>query len=76
MSEDSSYRVYVDGRPVDVPRPATVIDALETADPSAAAGVRSGERAVMDSRGLPIAPDAPLSGGAILRVVAVRRRES
>ena len=72
MSGDASYRVYVDSRAVDVTKSATVLDAIEIADASLAAGVRAGSRAVTDSRGLPIASDAPLHGGAILRVVAAR----
>jgi hypothetical protein len=74
MTADASYRVYVDAQAVDVPTSATVLDAVERADPSLAADVRSGVRAVTDSRGLPIAADAPLHGGAILRVVAIRQR--
>ncbi|MDP9178694.1 MAG: hypothetical protein M3O61_13510 [Gemmatimonadota bacterium] len=72
----ATYRVYVDSRPVDVPVSATVLDAVESADPVLAAAVRSGSKAVTDSRGLPIASDAPLHGGAILRVVATRQREA
>jgi len=75
MSDAATCRVYVDARAIDVPVSATVLDALESADPSLAAAVRSGSRAVTDSRGLPIASDAPLHGGAILRVVSVRPRE-
>lgn len=72
MTGGATYRVYVDSRPVDVPVTATVIDAVESADPALAADVRSGSRSVTDSRGLPIATDAPLHGGAILRVVSAR----
>lgn len=77
MTDDgASYRVYVDSRPVDVPVTATVLDAVESADPALAEAVRSGNKAVTDSRGLSIASDALLHGGAILRVVAVRQREA
>ena len=72
----ATYRVYVDSRPVDVPVSATVLDAVESADRALAEAVRSGSKAVTDSRGLPIASDAPLHGGAILRVVPVRQREA
>ena len=75
MSGDTTLRVYVNAVPVDVPTSATVLDAIERADPSLAADVSSGDRAVTDSRGLPIAQDAPLHGGAILRVTVVRARE-
>ena len=66
------YRVYVDSRPVDVPLSATVLDAVEVADTALADAVRAGTKAVTDSRGLPIAADAPVHGGAILRVVSAR----
>ena len=74
MSEDSTCRVYVNGRPLEVPKSATVLQAVESADPSLAKGLRSGTSAVTDSRGLPIASDAPVHGGAIFRVVEVRAR--
>lgn len=76
MSGDSTLRVYVNGQPVDVAESATVLDAVERADPLLAAEVSSGDSVVADSRGLPIGPDAPLYGGAILRVAPVRRRET
>lgn len=67
-----TIRVYVDSRPVDVARDATVLDAVASADSSLAAAVASGERMVTDSRGLPIAVESKLHGGAILRVVSAR----
>ena len=73
MSGDSTLRVYVDAKPVDVPKSATVLDALEIADPALASSVRAGTSGATDSRGLPITPDAPLQNGAILRVVALRK---
>jgi hypothetical protein len=72
MSGDPTLRVYVDAMPVDVPKSATVLDAVEIADSQLALSVRDGTSRVTDSRGLPIDGDAPLHGGAILRVVAVR----
>ena len=72
MSGDATLRVYVDAKPVDVPKAATVLDAIEIADPDLASAVRAGTSRVTDSRGLPINADVPLHGGAILRVVAVR----
>ena len=72
MSGDSTLRVYVDAKPVDVPKSATVMDAIEIADSELAASVRAGTSRVTDSRGLPIDADVPLQGGAILRVVTVR----
>ena len=76
MSGDSTLRVYVNAEPVDMPKSATVLDAIERADPSLAADVRSGDRAVTVSRGLPIEADAPLHGGAILRVGSARRPDA
>lgn len=69
---DPTLRIYVDSKPVDVPKQATVIEAIEIADPELASSVRAGTGRVTDSRGLPIAADTLLHGGAILRVVAVR----
>jgi hypothetical protein len=37
--------------------------------------VAAGERALTDSRGLPLAPDTVLAAGSILRIVSGRRRE-
>ena len=65
-------RVYVDARPVDVAVSATVLDAVRLTDAALATAVSAGVRSVTDSRGLPIAADAVLHGGAILRVVPVR----
>lgn len=70
MSEP--LRVFVNGAGVSVPQGSTVISAVEAADSSAAAEVREGTRAVVDSRGLPVAPDTPLSGGFVMRLVSAR----
>jgi hypothetical protein len=72
VSGDSTLRVYVDAKPVDVPKSATVLDAIEISDSELASSVRAGTSRVTDSRGLPINADTPLHGGAILRVIAVR----
>ena len=76
MTGDLMLRVYVDGKPVDARRSATVLDAIEIADPSLASSVRSGDSTVTDSRGLPISSDTPLQGGAIFRVIPVRKGSS
>jgi len=73
MTGDSLLRVYVDAKPVDAPKSATVLDAIEIADPTLASSVREGNSTVTDSRGLPISADTPLHGGAILRVIPVRK---
>lgn len=67
-------RAYVNGHGVDVPAGASALDAVRTADPVAAEQVEAGERALTDSRGLPLEPSATLSGGSIIRIVSGRRR--
>jgi hypothetical protein len=68
----NSVRVYVNGRGVDVPRGATAIEALRALDPEAARQVEEGRRALVDSRGLPLAPATVLAAGSILRLVRAR----
>jgi len=67
-------RAYVNGRGVDVPAGANAIDAVRTADAQAAALVEAGDRALTDSRGLPLEPSALLVMGSIIRIVSGRRR--
>jgi hypothetical protein len=69
-----AIRAYVNGRGVDVPPGATAIDAVRAWDATVADQVSSGERALTDSRGLPLDPGAPLVAGSILRIVSGRRR--
>jgi hypothetical protein len=69
-----SRRVYVDGRGLDVPEGATALDAVRALNPAAADQIAAGERAITDSRGLPLPPDTPAHGGAIYRLIAVRHR--
>jgi hypothetical protein len=67
-------RVYVNARPVDVPRDATVLDAVRAHDAATADLIVAGDRAIADSRGLPLPPESPTYMGAILRVISGRRR--
>jgi adenosine deaminase len=67
-----TVRVYVNATAVDVPRGATAIDAVRRVDPALADSVLAGARAIADSRGLDAAPDTPMYGGAILRIVGAR----
>lgn len=69
-----AIRAYVNGRGVDVPPGATAIDAVRAWDAAVAEQVSSGERALADSRGLPLEPGASLVAGSILRIVSGRRR--
>lgn len=77
MSDASgdALRVYVDGTGLDVARGATALDAVQARSAEAAAAVRAGTRVITDSRGLPVAPDAPVAAGAIFRLVAARTRD-
>jgi hypothetical protein len=67
-------RAYVNGRGVDVPAGATAIDAVRAWDAAAAEQVVAGDRALTDSRGLPLEPSAILTAGSIVRLVSGRRR--
>lgn len=67
------HRVYVNGRGVDVAAGATALDAVRAVDPEAAERIAAGQRAIADSRGLPIAAESPAYGGAIYRIIAARR---
>ncbi len=70
----SMLTVFVNGARVEVPVGATVLDAVAASDAAAAEAVRAGARAVADSRGLPVAADAVLSGGFVMRLVSARAR--
>jgi hypothetical protein len=65
--------VYVNARGVDAAPGATALDAVRLHDPGEADRVAAGERAITDSRGLPVTPDALVFAGAIYRTVAARR---
>lgn len=69
-----SIRAYVNGRGVEVPVGATAIDAVRAWGIEAADQVMAGDRALTDSRGLPLDPSAVLAGGSIIRIVSGRRR--
>jgi hypothetical protein len=70
MSEP--LRVFVNGAGVSVPAGSTVLQAVTAVDAEAAEAVRTGARAVVDSRGLPVASDFVLSGGFVMRIVSAR----
>jgi hypothetical protein len=69
-------RVFIDARGVDVPPGSRAIDAVQAFDPAAAAAVRTGEKLLTDSRGLPIDGAAPLESGAIFRILPRRDRSA
>jgi hypothetical protein len=70
----ATVRVYVNGVGVDAPSDATALEAVRLADPAAADRISAGERAVSDSRGLPIPSDSALYNGAIFRIISNRPR--
>jgi hypothetical protein len=71
----ATVRVYVNSRSIDVASGGTALDAVRVLDPTLADAVAAGERALTDSRGLPLAATAAVFGGAIIRVVSNRQRE-
>jgi hypothetical protein len=68
--------VFVNAARVDVRADATALDAVRAFDAEAAGEVERGTRLVTDSRGLPVAPDAPLQAGSIFRLVSARERDA
>lgn len=68
-----SVRIYINARPVDVAANATALEAVAQWDSSQAAAIRSGERMITDSRGIPTTADAPVHNGAIFRIVRARQ---
>lgn len=69
-------RVFVNAAGVDVPVGATAIDAVRAWDAAAADELQVGRRLLTDSRGLPLSPDAPMSAGSIVRLIAKRDRDA
>jgi hypothetical protein len=65
-------RVFVNGKGIEVPPGSTLLDAIERADPAAAAEVRAGTRAIADSRGITVPADGIVSGGFVMRLVSAR----
>ena len=75
MSEPS-LRVFVNGKGYDATPGGTALDAVTLHGAADAAAVREGTMLVTDSRGLPIAADAPLFNGAVLRLIPNRGRDA
>ncbi len=76
MTEPQMLRVFVNGTALSVPPGATVHDAVRAFSAEEADEIAAGTRAATDSRGLPVAIDAVLAGGAVLRVVSARALRS
>jgi hypothetical protein len=67
-------RVFVNATPLDLSTGARVGEAVAAYDPALVARVSDGTAYVTDGRGIEIEGDAPLTSGAILRVVVRARR--
>jgi hypothetical protein len=72
MTEPLSLRVFVNGTAISMAPGQTVVDAVRAFDAAEADAIVAGTRGVTDSRGLPIALDALVSGGTVLRIVSAR----
>jgi hypothetical protein len=68
-----TVRIYINGKPVEVDGAATALQAIESWDAAQAAAIRSGERMITDSRGIPARNDAQVQNGAIFRIVRARQ---
>lgn len=68
-----TMRVFINSVGLDAPDGASALDVVRLWDASEADALAAGERRLTDSRGLPAPIDAAAYGGAIFRVVAVRR---
>ncbi len=71
-----TVRVYINARGIEVPASATALQAVEAWNPAQAAAIRSGERMITDSRGLPADPGSTIHNGAIFRIVRARTASS
>ena len=67
-------RVFVNAAPVDVAPGTDVLGAIRAHDSALEASAMNGAAFVTDGRGIELPLDAPLSAGAILRVVVRARR--
>jgi hypothetical protein len=68
-----TVRIYINAKPVDVDSTATALEAVALWDSALAAAIRSGERMITDSRGIPTTADALVHNGAIFRIVRARQ---
>jgi len=72
----TGIRVFVNGSAQLVPQGATARDAVRSFDPELGHQLDEGRAYVTDGRGVRLSPEAPLSAGSILRVVASTRRRA
>jgi hypothetical protein len=69
-----TIKVFVNATGVELPGGARVSEAVAAYDPALLSSVTSGAAYVTDGRGIEIEGNAPLTSGAILRVVVRARR--
>jgi len=74
MSDDESISVFVNERRVRLSPGATALEAVRVLDAGLAQAVAAGRAYLTDGRGVRCVPEAPLSPGAILRVIRPARR--
>jgi hypothetical protein len=67
-------RVFVNGRPLDMPPGSTALDAVTALDPPLGRQVAEGSAFLTDGRGLELPASALLAAGAILRARVSARR--
>ena len=67
-----TLRCFVNERGLSLAPGATVQDAVAAFDPALADRLRRGEATVTDARGIRVAHEQVLAGGAILRVLPAR----
>jgi hypothetical protein len=70
----TTIRVFVNATGIELPGGSRVFEAVAADDPALHSSVSSGAAYVTDGRGIEIEGDAPLTSGAILRVVVRARR--
>lgn len=70
-----TVRIYINANALEVPSSATAIEAVEAWNAAEASAIKSGERMITDSRGLPADPQTPVHNGAIFRIVRARQPE-
>ena len=71
---NAGIRVFINATPVDLEPGSDVRAALRAYDPAMETSAAAGTALVTDARGIELPLDAPLSAGAILRVIVRARR--
>lgn len=73
---NETIRVFVNAGAVDLPAGADVAQAVRAFDAALERQIADGAAYVTDGRGIEIAQDSPLAGGAILRIIVRARRSA